>query len=146
MLTIITVASFYRIYDLVGQYTALVAVFTIGEPFGKQGFLFFGTTAAGLSIAHKLNQAFTHLFVSQLHTETVFAEIFEQRVGPGRTVTQFVGGVRRGRYRARINGSTAGGIGHYLAVAKQLGQQFEVRRFAATRTGSRKLKQRSGKL
>ena len=82
----------------------------------------------------------------EAHTEPKFRIVFKQRVRPGRPMPFFVFGIRRRRQVAGVDGRTSGRVGHNHAVAEQLRQQLDVRRFAATRTRAGKFKQRLNEL
>src|SRR5690606_23923956 len=77
----------------------------------------------------------------QPKAESELGVVLEQRVGPGRSPAVMIGCVRRRGQVAPINRRAAGGVGDQQAVAKQLGQQLDVRRLAATGTSARVLEQ-----
>ena len=82
----------------------------------------------------------------QAEAQAKFGVVFEQRVGPRRPAPFGVGGVRRGRQVAAVDRRTAGGVGDQQTVAIELGQQLDVRRFAAAGTGAGILEQRCDQL
>ena len=87
-----------------------------------------------------------HFLVGQGHTESVFAEVFEKRVGPCRSVSLFVGGVGGGGDGSGVDGGAAGGVGHHLAVAEELADEFHIGCLAAACTCAREFEERGGKL
>ena len=91
-------------------------------------------------------QCFAILRHSQVHAESVFGIVLEQREAPGRT---FPLPVRRIRDRGRAAGpgrGTTGGVGNHHPVSDQLGDQFGVRGLATTGAGAGEFLQWFGKL
>ena len=86
---------------------------------------------------------FALLVHGQAHAQTELGVIFEQRVGPGRSAAISIEGLGRGGQIAAVNGRAAGGIGDNGAVAEELGEQPDVRCFAAAGAGAGELKQRA---
>ena len=68
--------------------------------------------------------------------------VLEQRVRPRRAAAVDVGGPRRGRQVAAVDGRATGGVGDGQPVAEQLGEQLQVRRLAAAGAGAGELEQR----
>ena len=79
---------------------------------------------------------------AQPQPEAEFRVVFEQRIRPCRPAAVAIGRVRRGRQIAAVNRRAAGGVGDQQAIAEQLREQLDVRRFAAARAGARVLEQR----
>ena len=75
-----------------------------------------------------------------------FGIVFEERVGPGRSAAFGVGAVGRGGQVGAVDGGAAGGIGDHHAVAEELGDQLDVRGFAAAGAGAGELKERPEQL
>ena len=86
------------------------------------------------------------LIEGKAHTETEFGVVFEQAVGPCRTVAVFVGGPRRGGQIAAVNRGATGSIGNNHAIAKELGNELDVRCFAAATAGTGEFEQRLNQL
>ena len=82
------------------------------------------------------------LSMASAHAQAELGVVFEQRVGPGRAAAVVVDRVGRGGQVAAVNRGAAGGVGDEGAVAEELRQQLDVRRFAAARAGARELEQR----
>ena len=133
-------------HHLVGHLAGDVGVFLVVYP--ALGELFhFGTRAVAHSdFLQQVGQTGFHLLVGHHHTQTKFAEVLKERVGPSGTLPLLVGGVGRGGDGARVDGRAAGGVGNHLTVAKELADELDVRCFAATRAGAGELKERCGKL
>ena len=80
------------------------------------------------------------LFISRHpHPETKFGIVLEKRIGPCRPDTLCVLGPGGRRQISAVDRRTAGRVGDEQAVAEQLRQDLDIRRFAATGTCSRKL-------
>ena len=82
----------------------------------------------------------------QAEAETELSVVFKQRVRPRRAAAVAIGRVRRGGQIATVDRRASGRVGDQQAVAEQLGQQFEIRSFAATGAGAGVFKQRLEKL
>ena len=132
--------------ELEGCGTAGFSIVLAGNPFLSGLLVCLAHLVALNHLVEEGLNACTHLLVGQYHTQTELAEILEEGVGPCGTLTLLVGGVRRGGDRAGIDGGAARSVGHHLTVAKELGDEFNVGRFAATRAGTAELEERSGKL
>ena len=97
----------------------------------------------GFHIFHKLLSA---LVGSGEHTETELCVVFEQAVSPRGTFALLVLGVRAGRSGAAVNGRTARSVGDNHSVAVKLGDDLEVRSFAAACARAGELEQRTVEL
>ena len=76
------------------------------------------------------------------HPEPELGVIFKKRIAPCGATPFAVDGVRRGRQIAAVDARTARRVGDDRAVAEELRDQLDVRRFAAARARARKLEQR----
>ena len=78
------------------------------------------------------------------HVEAVaeLGGVFEQGVVPGGAEAVLVGAIGRGRGRSAPNGRATRSVGDHHAFAKELGDELDVGRFAATRARAGELKQR----
>src|SRR4029078_12475224 len=75
------------------------------------------------------------------HTETELGVVFKQRVRPRRPPSLVVRCEWRSGEVAAVNGRTAGGVRHENAVAEELREQLDVRRFTAPGARPRVLEQ-----
>ncbi len=82
----------------------------------------------------------------QAHSQAKFGIIFKERIRPGWSASFLIMCPWGCGQVATIDGRAAGGIGHQGAVAKELGEQFDIRSLATARAGARELKQRLEKL
>ena len=96
--------------------------------------------------AQQAHHALAMLVDGQAEAEPEFGVILKQRVGPRRAAAVGVGSVRCRGQVAAVNGGAAGGIGNQHSVAVQLGQQFDIRRFATAGAGAGVFKQRADQL
>ena len=80
--------------------------------------------------------------MGNLHTETVLAEVLEEGVGPSRTVTLLVLGIRSRRYRTGVDRGTTGSVSDDLAVTDELADEFQIRSLTATGASAGELKER----
>ena len=87
-------------------------------------------------------QSVTDCSLSEQHTVSKLSRILEQRVGPCRTMSLCVDGVRSGGRGVTPDGGTSRCVGDVHSVAEQLSQQLRVRCLAASAAGSGELKQR----
>ena len=88
-----------------------------------------------------------HLLVEgEAHTETEFGVVFEEAVGPGRTVAVFVGCPRRGGQVAAVNRGAARRVGDDHAITEELADELNIRRFVAACARTGELEQRLNKL
>ena len=71
-------SSFHHWNDLFGSGFALVCIVLTINPFLECFFVFCWTSITGDSILHSSFDTCTKFLVSQSHTQTEFAEIFEQ--------------------------------------------------------------------
>ena len=76
------------------------------------------------------------------HAESKLRVVFEQRVGPRWAATLLVLRVRSRWQVAAVDRGAAGRVRDVETVAKELRQQLDVRRFAATSAGAGEFKQR----
>ena len=76
----------------------------------------------------------TFFLRSELNPETEFSVIFEDGIGPGRTIPLAVYRIGRGRQIAAIDRGTAGRVGDGEMVAEKLRQKFDIGRFTAATT------------
>ncbi len=104
-----------------------------------------GSIRLGDLAAEKLKTV-THLLISYAHSETELAEVLEQRICPGRTVTLLILAVRRGGNAAGIYRRATSRVCHNLAVAEELGYQLHVRSLAAAGACAGELEERSREL
>ena len=79
---------------------------------------------------------------AEAHAEAEFRVVLEQRVRPRRPAPVAVRRERRGRQVAAVNRRAARGVRHEGAVAEELREQLDVRRFAAPGARPRVLEQR----
>ena len=70
--------SFDNRDNLSCQFFRLVSIQHIVDPFSEQFFHVSRSAVGSNSFVHNLHDTCTHLFVSQFHTQTEFAEVFEQ--------------------------------------------------------------------
>ena len=115
----IGIGLYNRTY-LGGQFDSFFGIFTIFDPFFEESFGFFGTSIAFDRLIHKNFDTVAHFFSGESHTQTKFAEVFEERVRPSGTMPLFVGRIRSRRNRTRINRRTSGSIGHHFTITKEL--------------------------
>ena len=88
---------------------------------------------------HLAGQALRHFQVlvrGQTKAKTEFGVVLKQRVRPGGSATFAIGGPRRHRQIAAVDGRAAGGVGDLQAVTEQLGQQLQVWCLAAAGAGA----------
>ena len=100
----------------------------------------------GYQLCQQNNDALFHLLIAHGHTETELTEVLEQRIVESRTLSLVVGRIGCRRNGRRVDGRTTRCIGYHLTVAVELGNQLHVGRLATTRTCTRELEQRLGKL
>ena len=79
---------------------------------------------------------------SEPHAQAEFRVIFKERITPRRPTPVIVSGVRSRRQIATVDARTTGRIRDDRSIAKQLGQQFDVRGFPTTLAGAGELEQR----
>ena len=132
--------------NLVAQLAALAAVVHVIEPLLIQGLHLGSFALAGNGLLDIILDTCTHLLVGYGHAQAKLAEVFKQRVGPCRTMTLGVGAIGGRRHSCRVDRRAACGIGHHLAVAKELRDEFHIGRLSATGAGAVELKEGSGKL
>ena len=70
--------SFNHRNDLFSQFLSLFCIQHIVDPFSEYLFVLGRTAVRSDGFVHYFHQTGTHLFVSQFHTQTEFAEVFEQ--------------------------------------------------------------------
>ena len=138
--------SFQHGHDALVDVLRLVGIQCVVQPFLEDGLVFGGSSFVGNAFLHQLGDALAQFLVGQFHTQTKFAEVLEQGVCPCRTVTFLVLRVRRGRYGAGVDGGATRGVGHHLAVTKQLADELHVRGFAAAGACAGELEQRRSEL
>ena len=79
--------------------------------------------------------------IGNAEPQTKLRIVFKQGVRPGGAAPVGVLAPGRGGQVAAVDGGTTGGVGYQHAIAKQLTQQLQVRRFTAPSAGSREFKQ-----
>jgi len=78
----------------------------------------------------------------QAHSQAKFSVVLKQRVRPGRAASEIILGPRRGGQVAAIDGGAARCVRDDCPVAKELRDEFDIRRFTASRAGTGEFKQR----
>ncbi len=87
-------ASLAERHELVGYLAGDAGAVAAFKPLGGESLDFFAAVGAGRGLRHKVGKTLAHLFRGNLHAETEFGEVLEERVGPCRTVACGVGRVR----------------------------------------------------
>ena len=103
VLALVATTSLASCYDLWSQSLGLSSVLLVLNPLVEESLQLVAAALASLSLGHELHEASLDLLVSDGHTETELAEVLEEGVGPSRTLTLGIGGVRSRRNRARID-------------------------------------------
>ena len=91
---------------------------------------------------HQLPGEFRLLVDGEPEAQAELGIVFKQRVRPGRSAAFGILGPGRGRQIAAVDRRAAGGVGDHRAVAEELRNQLQIRRFAASRAGAGEFKQR----
>ena len=91
---------------------------------------------AGQHLLQQGVDAGAHLLVGNGHTQTKLAEVLEERVGPSRTLTLGVLGVRCRGDRTRVDGRATRSVGYNLAVTEELRDELHVGSLTATGTST----------
>ena len=113
----------------------------VGAPLLEGGFELGG--AAQLDgLVHIGGQLFAASLVCEEHAVTELCVILEQGVGPSGTFALGVLGVRADGSAAAVDGGAARCVGDDHAVAEQLRDELDVRRFAAARARAGELEER----
>ena len=120
-------------------------VLSVCEPFGE-GLFQLAFSAESESLFDSIGKFCSSLTVSKVDTVTEFGVVFKQAVSPSGTFAFGVLGVRTGRRAAAVNGRATGRVGNYHAVAEHLGNDLDVRSFAAACASARELEQRFAEL
>ena len=98
----------------------------------------------------ELHQQFTSILIlfieRQAHSQAKFSVVLKQRVRPGRAASEIILGPRRGGQVAAIDGGAARCVRDDCPVAKELRDEFDIRRFTASRAGTGEFKQRAKQL
>src|SRR5699024_3903311 len=81
------------------------------------------------------------LVCGEPHSVTELGIVLKQRVAPSGASASVVSGVRRGGQVAAVDGAAAGCVSDQQPISKQLRQQPDVRRFAASGAGPREHEQ-----
>ena len=76
------------------------------------------------------------VFSPQEHAEAILGIVFKEGEPPRRAVASGIGRIGNSRCAAAPDSGTAGCVRNHHTVAKELGNQFGIRRFAAARTGA----------
>ncbi len=91
---------------------------------------------------HQLSQLASAGAQGQVHAVAELRIVFEEGVGPARSMPVLVKGVRAGGGAAAVDGGAARGVGDDHPVAEELGGQLDVGGLAAAGTGSGELEER----
>ena len=142
----IALASLASRYDRFVETVGDSSVVLVVEPLLEERLHLLGAASAGLCLGHESCQTLADLAVSDLHTETILAEVLEEGVRPCRTVTLLVGGIRSRWYRTRVDRGTTSSVGYDLAITKELADELEVWCLTTTRASARELEERSSEL
>ena len=135
-------SSYDRFVEAVSDSSIVLVV----KPLLEHRLHLLGAASAAECLGEESRQTLADLAVSDLHTETVLAEVLEEGVRPCRTMTLCVGGIRSRRNRTRVDRGTTRSVGYDLTVAKELADELEVWSLTATRASTRELEERSSEL
>ncbi len=90
----------------------------------------------------QLARVLAALVDGEAEAKTEFGVVLKERVGPGDAAAVVVGGVGRGGQIAAVDRGATGGVGDDRAISEELGEQLDVRSFAAAGAGAGELEER----
>ncbi len=135
-------SSHHRLIETVGNLCRVLVL----EPLFEHCFEFVGAVSALKAFLHESSKTLTQFAVCDLHTETVLAEVLEEGVGPSRTVTLLVLGIRSRRYRTGVDRGTTRSVSDDLAVADELADKLQIRCLTAAGASAGELEERRSEL
>ena len=95
---------------------------------------------------HQHDQSFAQFLDADVNAQAELGVVLEQRVGPCRPEAFLVGAVGRRGSRSAVDRRATRRVGDHHAVAEELRDRLDVRRFAAAGARSGELEQRPGEL
>ena len=87
-------ASLHHRNELIADLPCYGIVSSVLEPLGKQRLHLIAAAIAAETLGHKPGDGVAHTLASEMHTETKFAEVLEERILPCRSASLCVGAVR----------------------------------------------------
>ena len=127
----VATTGFAKRYELVGYLTGHACIVAVVEPLTGESLDFVRTFVAAESGGHKVGQTSADFFGGNLHAQTEFGEVLEERISPCGTVAGSVCRVRCRGNGTGVDRRAAGGVGNHFMIAEELADEFHIRCFAA---------------